>query len=303
MAHQAVLVKEVITWLKPRVGEVVVDATINHGGHARAVAEYLGTTGRLIGIDQDEGAIAIARATLSPLVTCRLELLVGNFRHLAKLLAQVEVKEVDGILFDLGWSSDQLEHSGRGFSFKQEEPLLLTYQAKPGATDLTGQVIVNTWSEEELVTMLREYGEEQFALRIAAAIVHQREEQPILTTSQLVEIIRLAVPRWYTHRRLHFATKTFQALRIAVNDELVAITEGLNQAWAALTPRGGRLVVISFHSLEARLVKNIFRSWADRGEGERLTKHAIKPDRAEIVNNPRSRSAQLRAIRKLSPVK
>ncbi|MBI2099941.1 MAG: 16S rRNA (cytosine(1402)-N(4))-methyltransferase RsmH [Candidatus Vogelbacteria bacterium] len=284
--HQAVLLQEVISGLNPKPGEVALDATLGGGGHARAIAEKLGPNGLLIGLDQDSAALARAREALKD-CPGRVELMQGNFRDLDKLLATIEVTEIDLTLFDLGLSSDQLEQSGRGFSFQQDEPLLMTFADNPAPDTLTAQEIVNTWEEDNLADIIYGYGAETFSRRIARAIAFARVESQITRTGQLVEIIRQAVPAWYTHRRLHFATKTFQALRLATNDELGALKDGLNLAWQLLRP-GGRLAVITFHSLEARLVKR----WSP--EKVKVT----KPTREEILKNPRARSAQLRIIKK-----
>lgn len=302
MAHQAVLLQEVMAQTAPRPGEVVLDATINRGGHAQVLATAVGSTGHLIGLDADREAIREAALTLAK-VACPVTLIVGNFRRLAPLLAERGVEALDIALFDLGWSAEQLVGSGRGFSFQNDEPLIMTLAADLTPGELTAYEIVNGWREESLVEILRDYGEERFARPIARAIVTARRQGPIASTAALVEVIGQALPGWATRRsvgrRLHFATKTFQALRIATNDELGALTEGLEQAWRLLRP-GGRLAVISFHSLEARLVKRQFRAWRDAGLALALTSHAIKATRAEQLANPRSRSAQLRVLKKLS---
>jgi 16S rRNA (cytosine1402-N4)-methyltransferase len=298
MAHQAVLLQEVRTLTAPQAGEVVLDATINRGGHARVLAAELGPTGHLVGLDADRGALRAAAHALAGLA-CPVTLIQGNFRDLAALLAARGISALDIAFFDLGWSAEQLAGSGRGFSFQGDEPLIMTLAADLTPGELTAYEIVNGWREESLVEILRDYGEERFARPIAGAIVAARRQGPIVGTAALVEVIRQALPTWYQRRRLHFATKTFQALRIATNDELGALTAGLEQAWRLLRP-GGRLAVISFHSLEARLVKRQFRAWRDAGVALALTSHAIKATRAEQLANPRSRSAQLRVLKKLS---
>jgi 16S rRNA (cytosine1402-N4)-methyltransferase len=200
-------------------------------------------------------------------------------------------------LFDLGWSGYQLE-SGRGFSFLRDEPLIMTYASEPKGA-LTAETIVNSWQEESIVSILSGWGEERYARRIAHAISHARRKKRITTTTELVDVIRSAVPRAYAHGRLHPATKTFQALRIAVNDEMGALTEGLTACWQRLLP-GGRIAVITFHSIEDRAVKRLFLEWSQSGEGERITRSPIVPSRKEVRANPRSRSAKLRVIRKIS---
>lgn len=296
MAHVPVLLQEVITNLALKEGEVLVDATLNRGGHSQALCSALGASGCLIGLDADAGALEVAKERLASCPS-PVKLVESNFRHLARVLDDMGVAKVNAILLDLGLSSEQLDESGRGFSFQRDEPLTMTLRVAPGEGELTATDLVNTWPESDLVAILREYGEEQFAKPIAAAIVWARKSDYILTTSQLVGVIESAVPEWYKHQRRHFATKTFQALRMAVNDELGALEAVLQQAWDKLAP-GGRLAVISFHSLEARAVKNFFKAKKVAGEGELVTKHALRPERSEVVANPRSRSAQLRVITK-----
>lgn len=298
MAHEPVLLHETITGLALRPGQTVVDATVNRGGHSLLIGEALGRGGHLIGIDADSEAIAEARIALKSL-PCQVSLVNRNFRELDQVLLELGVRNVDAFLFDLGLSSDQLERSGRGFSFSQgAQPLSMSFDVRETPGKLTAEEIVNHWREESLADIIFGYGEEHFARRIAKEIVLARRREPIKTTEELVEIIRRAVPAWYTHKRLHFATKTFQALRITVNDELGAIRTGLLKAWQHLKPEG-RIAVISFHSLEARLVKNQFKLWDQSGVGHLITKNTIKPSRQEILTNPRSRSAQLRIIQKL----
>lgn len=298
MAHLPVLLTETIAGLALQPGQTVVDATVNRGGHSVAIGAVLGRSGHLIGLDADAEAISAARENLRDL-PCRLNLVTSNFRQLEEVLARLGVAVVDACLFDLGLSSDQLDVSGRGFSFSHgAQPLTMTFAATPSPGALTAEEILNHWREESLADVIFGYGEEHFARRIAKAIVKAREQAPLQSTSDLVEVIRGAVPVWYTHRRLHFATKTFQALRIAVNDELGSLKLGLAAAWKHLRS-GGRLAVISFHSLEARIVKNQFQLWNDEGTGHLITKNVTKPSRAEVLANPRSRSAQLRIIQKI----
>ncbi len=296
--HIPVLLQTVLGTLDPKSGEIFIDGTVNRGGHARAIGERLGPTGHLIGIDQDEEALKEAKKNLAQL-PCRVTLLHGNFRNLDTLLEAEDIPGVNGILLDLGLSSNQLGESGRGFSFQKDEPLQMTFSAVPTEGMLTAQEIVNDWTGEHLVDILKAYGEESFAPQIAKAILAEREKGKIITTSQLVAIIKKAVPFWYTHRRLHFATKTFQALRMTVNDELGALKAGLAASWKKLLP-GGRLGVISFHGLEARLVKDFFREQDLAGVGRWKPKKCWKPERVEVLENPRSRSAEWRIIHKIS---
>jgi 16S rRNA (cytosine1402-N4)-methyltransferase len=298
MAHVPVLLQEVITGLALREGEVLVDATVNRGGHSQALCPLLGASGYLIGLDADAGALEVARERLASCPS-PVKLVETNFRQLAQVLEELEVPQVDAFLFDLGISSEQLDESGRGFSFQRDEPLMMTLPVKSAPGQLTATDIVNTWPESDLAVIFTEYGEEGFAKQIAAAIVWARKNEYLVTTQQLVEVIAAAVPEWYKHKRRHFATQTFQALRMAVNDELGSLESALVQAWDKLA-LGGRLAVITFHSLEARLVKNFFKAKKADGVGEWVEKRAVRPGRAEIVANPRSRSAQLRIIKKIA---
>lgn len=295
--HQPVLLQEVIAGLAPRPGETVLDATVNRGGHAREICRMLAAHGRLIGLDADRAALAEARENMK-LCPCPVTLVEGNFRSAALLLEQAGLEQIDAALFDLGFSSQQLEKSGRGFSFGRDEPLVMTFQAGPAPGTLTADQIINGWSEIHLADIIYGFGGEKFARRIAAAIVARRQTSPIAGTADLVAVIGAAVPRWYRIRRRHFATKTFQALRLAVNDELGALKSGLEGVWPRLR-RGGRLGVITFHSLEAKIVKGFYRQRVEAGDGELLNRHAIRSSRAELIANPHSRSAQLRLIKKI----
>lgn len=283
MTHEPVLLQEVIKALDLHEGDTFVDLTLNRGGHSRALCAALGQTGKLIGVDADQNALKIAQENLAT-CSCSVSLVESNFRELDRVLTEQGLEQVDAILADLGLSSEQLAGSGRGFSFQTDEPLLMTLAAQPGPDALTAAQIVNRWQEETLADIIYAYGEERFARRIAKQIVLAREVAPIETTLQLVDVIAAAVPVWYRKGRLHFATKTFQALRIAVNDELGALKTMLASAYRHLAPNG-RLAIITFHSLEARIVKQAFPDSL-----------VIKPSRPEIINNPRARSAQLRLI-------
>lgn len=293
MAHEPVLLNESIKFLRPRDGKAFIDATIDGGGHARRILSEMSQKAVLAGIDRDGDMIRRLKKEFKG--DRRLKLAEGNFKNLKKLAKKFS-DSYDGILFDLGLSSVQLEDSGRGFSFLRDEPLIMTYEPNPKVGDLTAALIVNSWPEEEISKILWQYGEERFARGIAKEIMRERKKSKILATFHLVKIIKKATPVWYHRARIHPATKTFQALRIAVNDELEALREGLGQGWEILRP-GGRMAVISFHSLEDRIVKNFFREKKDKAGI--LTKKPVVPNEAEKTLNPRSRSAKLRAARKI----
>lgn len=293
--HTTVLLHEAINSLDIKPREVFVDGTLGGGGHSEEVCKQFGENIRLIGIDQDEDALLRSKDRLS---SCNPRLILGNFRDIGELLQKEGVSGADKILLDIGLSSNQFEESGRGFSFQKDEPLLMTFKKNPGPEDLTAEEILNTWDEENIQAILWGYGEERFAGKIARKIVEEREKQPIKTTFQLVAIVKAATPFFYHHRKIHPATKTFQALRITVNDEIESLKKGLQEAFHLLHPNG-RLAVISFHSLEDRTVKQFFRDREDEGVGKRVTKKPITPGDEEVEENPRSRSAKLRVIQKL----
>jgi len=295
--HQSVLSQELIEALNVKKEDIIVDATVNGGGHSKKIAELLGKEGMLLGIDADGEALKEAKKRLAG-AKCRVELVEANFRTIDEILKRLDVTEVDGIVMDLGMSSNQLEGSGRGFSFKRDEPLLMTFKHDPEETDLTAREIVNEWDEENLADIIFGYGEEQFARRIARAITRERREKLIATTKDLVQIIEEAVPKWYRFRRIHSTTRTFQALRIAVNDEIESLREGLAKGIRHLRS-GGRIAVISFHSIEDRVVKIFFAENAREGLGSVVTKKPISPTREEIAANPRARSAKLRIFKRV----
>ncbi len=291
--HESVLFQEVLENLAVRDSDTVVDATLGGAGHFRALLAKLSRHGALVGIDADADAIARAQEAADRAHTeARVVLAHDNFRNLANVLEAAGIASIDKALFDLGWSSFHLS-SGRGFSFRANEPLYMTYGEPEGAE--TAADIVNSSPEETLADIFFTYGEEQFARAIARAIVRARKHAPILTTQALAEIIAEATPAWYQRRRLHPATKVFQALRIAVNDELGALREGLSAAMEKLAP-AGRIAVITFHSIEDRIVKTMFRDAAHEGAGVLVTKKPILPTAGETKHNPRARSAKLRVF-------
>ncbi len=290
--HKTVLLHEAIDGLNLKDDSVVVDGTFGGGGHSSEMCRKFPHL-KLIAIDQDESAFKKAESKFKDL-DCDITFVNDNFRNIAKIADGVEV---DGVLLDLGLSSDQLENSIRGFSFMKDEPLYMTMKENPGVEDLTAGDVVNSWSEESLADIIYGYGEERLSRRIAKGIVESRKKKRIETTKELVEVIKNSVPVAYQRGKIHYATRTFQAIRIAVNDELGALTEGLEGGFKVLK-NGGRMSVISFHSLEDRIVKRFFKEKSDVGEGKLINKKVILAGDEEIKNNPRARSAKLRIIEK-----
>ncbi|MBZ9569637.1 16S rRNA (cytosine(1402)-N(4))-methyltransferase RsmH [Patescibacteria group bacterium] len=292
MIHIPVLQKEVLEYLVPEPNQNFIDCTIGQGGHALAILEKIAPYGKVLGIDFDSEILKCLKLRIKDLLEKRLILVCNNFANLKKIVKKYNFKKVQGILFDLGISSWHLEKSKRGFSFQKDEILDMRYQStKEG---LTAQKIVNDWPEKRLGKILKEYSEERFARRIAREIVKNRKIKPIKTTFQLIKIIKRAVLPRYGRERIHPATRTFQALRIAVNDELKNLEKALPQTLEILKPQG-RLVIISFHSLEDRISKNFLRENSKKNLLKILTKKPIRPSKIEIEVNPRSRSAKLRA--------
>ncbi len=289
--HIPVLLKEVIEGLDPKSGEIVVDATLGHGGHSLAIGDMIGDAGWLIGIDADDVAIKRAESKLS-MLSCKLSLVQGNFRKIGEIMDSLGASQADKILFDLGLGTHTLS-SDKGFSFQTDSPLVMTFENNPEEGKVTAYDVVNNWDEENLSMIIRGFGEDRRARAIARCIVEARSVGPIKTSAELAMIIEKAFPKKFG---IHPATKTFQAIRIAVNDELGAIKDALATAWQRLA-QGGRIAVISFHSLEDRIVKRTFKEWSEVG-GEILTKRPLTASDDEIVDNPRSRSAKLRIIKK-----
>lgn len=301
MIHQSVLLHETINALEIKKGDVVVDGTLGGGGHSEEILKTSEGDITLLAMDLDEDALERSKKRLENFKTDQTKIfyLHGSFREMDKLIKDAGFNSVDKIVLDLGLSSFQLEESGRGFTFKKDEPLAMTFGKNPGSEKFSAHYIVNSFEEENLADIIYVYGEEKFSRRIAKAIAAERVKSEIKTTFQLSEIIKDAVPMWYRRGKLHPATKTFQALRIAVNDELGALKEVLHKGFYLLNPNG-RMAIISFHSLEDRLVKNFFREMADQKLATLLTKKPITPQKEEINLNPRSRSSKLRGIIKIS---
>ncbi len=292
--HISVLLHEVVDGLDFQKDDIFIDGTLGSAGHCEEAVKRFGSSIKIIGLDMDEDALARASLRFKKL-KADATFVQANFRNLDQVILDLKLSKVNKILLDLGLSSNQFEESGRGFSFQKDEPLTMTFKKNPTEEDLTAAIIVNEWSEETLTTLFRGYGEEQFAYKIAKAIVASREEKPIETTQELVDIIFNATPAWYHHRKTHYATKTFQALRITVNDELTALQEGLKKGFEALAPEG-RIAVISFHSLEDRIVKHFFKDKQTEGLATLITKKPIVPAEVELKENRRARSAKLRIL-------
>src|SRR3989344_613404 len=294
--HKSVLLKEIIDGLSIKKGDIIVDCTLNGAGHSEAILDRYGKGVEVIGLDADQDAIAKANEKIG--AHKNFTAVCTNFRDLDKALANKEINEAQRFIFDLGFSSNQLESSGRGFSFQRDEPLQMTFNAKPSVDEVTAEIIVNDWAEENIALIIKAYGEESFAKRIAKAITEERQKRRIKTTVNLRQIIESAVPRWHHKRKIHPATKTFQALRIAVNDEIETLKTGLGKAWDLLSA-GGRIAVISFHSIEDRAVKLWIKEKVKGSYAKAVTKKPITPADEELKGNPRSRSAKLRIVEKL----
>ncbi len=320
--HKTVLLHESIDGLGIQPGDIYLDGTLGSAGHAAFVAQK-STSAQpitIIGIDRDIEALARSKerleqitSTLNPDGTTngtKVFLIQQSYRNLDIVLSDLGIQKVNRIMLDLGLSSDQFETSGRGFSFQRNEPLLMTFKSPQsvdaigsGEYTLTARDIVNKWEEANIADIIYGYGEERYSRHIARAIVESRTERPIETTFDLVDIIKKATPSKYHHGKIHPATKTFQALRITVNDEIGALKEGLVKGFDRLAP-GGRMAIISFHSIEDRLVKNFYREKASPGQdgsppqGKIITKKPITAGNEELTLNPRARSAKLRIIEK-----
>jgi 16S rRNA (cytosine1402-N4)-methyltransferase len=283
-SHTPVLVEEVLQWLEIKPEGIYVDATLGAGGHSAAIAQRL-VSGRLISLDQDERALELARENLKPWKD-RVTLVKSPFSRIAEVAQKLGIPKVDGVLADLGVSSMQLDHSARGFSFREAGPLDMRMDAEG---ELTADEIVNQWSEKEIADLLYREADEHDSRRIAKAIVRAR---PLRDTAHLATTVAGARKQW-GRQRLHPATKTFLALRIAVNREMEELGQFLSRTPATINP-GGRWVVLSYHSREDRLVKHAFQEGERAGTLRVLTRHVIQPSEAEQANNPRSRSAKLR---------
>lgn len=297
MKHVPVLLNETIAGLDIKDNDVIVDATLGSGGHTKEICSLGKKNLTIVGVDADEDAIDRAKETLKD---CNSKIIFSckYNHHLNQILKDNEITLVDKFLFDLGMSSPQIDDSGRGFSFMRNEPLLMTMKKDPDESDLTAKEIVNTWEEESLADIFYGYGEERYSRRIAKAIVEYRKDEDISTTFDLVNIIRKATPATYGRKKIHPATRVFQALRTVVNNEIENHKVALRQAWNNLA-EGGRIAVITFHSLEDRVVKRMFKELEAEG-GKRITKKPIVPSDEEVEQNPRARSAKLRILEKVN---
>ena len=296
MAHIPVLQKEVLEYLDPKPNENFIDCTIGEGGHSLAILEKTAPEGKVLGIDWNDEIIQNTKYKFQNAeYKNRVILVCDNFVNLKEIVKKQKFKKISGILFDLGMSSWHLEGSERGFSFLKKEPLDMRYNPQ---NPTSAEKILNYWSREEIEKILREFGEERFSKEISEKIIETRKIEPIKNTFQLTEIIRRAVSDRYLNQRINPATRTFQALRIAVNNELNNLEESLPQALEVLE-RDGRIAIISFQSLEDRIVKFFFKNQMQEGQIKILTKKPVVPAGNEVKINPRSRSAKLRAAVKI----
>jgi 16S rRNA (cytosine1402-N4)-methyltransferase len=309
--HTSVLLRETVDGLALREGATVCDGTIGGGGHALAVCERIGAKGTLIGMDKDGEALEAAAKRLGDSAPRKI-FYQGNFTEIAQALSANGVDGLDGAILDLGVSSKQLDDPARGFSYMQDGPLTMLMNGAETAGEITAADVVNGYSEEDLCKVIRDYGEERWAKRIAAFIVKERKTAPIVTTARLTGVIKNAIPAAARREGPHPAKRTFQAIRIEVNDELGSLARGLEAFTNVLKPKG-RLAVITFHSLEDRIVKEFFRKREDpcecpkglpcvcgkQADARRVNRKPILPTEDEIEQNPRARSAKLRILEKL----
>jgi 16S rRNA (cytosine1402-N4)-methyltransferase len=292
--HTPVLLNEILDYLNLSPGQTIVDATVGTGGHSLKIMERIMPGGRLIGIDRDEESLAIAAKRLSALGSA-CQFTYGNFTDIDEILKSANVKKIDGVLFDLGVSSFQLSNPERGFSFQKEGPLDMRLDRN---SYISAYDLVNNLNEEEISNLLWTFGEERWHNRIARFLIREREKHPIATTAELSDIILRAVPYKYRYYRIHPATRTFQAVRIAVNRELETLQIAIKKA-VELLHQKSRICVISFHSLEDRIVKLSFREFAAKGLLNIITPKPLTARHAETVENPSSRSAKLRVAERL----
>lgn len=297
MTHIPVLKDESIDGLAIKSGDIVLDGTLGGGGHTFEIIRRFGSGVKIIGLDLDADALDRAKTRIGDMDHDTV-FRVAGFQDLDIVLDELNIVTVDRILLDLGISSFQLEVAGRGFSFMKDEPLQMTMKKNPTEEDLTARDVVNTWEEKTLADIIYGFGEEKYSRKIAKAIVEARKEKPIETTFDLVAIIDNAVGRNYRGMKIHPSTRTFQAIRMAVNNELPNIEKVIEKGFARLS-NGGRMAIITFHSLEDRIVKHAFIEIKTQGYAQIITKKPIVPNADELKNNPRARSAKLRIIEKI----
>jgi 16S rRNA (cytosine1402-N4)-methyltransferase len=295
MSHVPVLLKEVIHYLDPQPNENFIDATIGEAGHTMSILEKNKPSGRVLGIEINPELFQklqrIEKENPELNIKKRLIVINDSYTNLKEIARKNDFCPIHGIIFDLGICSWQIESSGKGFSYQKDEPLDMRFNPEQ---DLTAAEIINFWEMEKIEQVLREYGEEKYSHRIALALKEKRKKERIIGTQQLVDLLKRTLPKNYDHKRIHFATRVFQALRIAVNQELENIEKGLKESVEILEPKA-RIVVISFHSLEDRIVKKFFKEQEKNNKLQILTKKPISPSIEEIKKNSRSRSAKLRA--------
>jgi 16S rRNA (cytosine1402-N4)-methyltransferase len=296
MAHQSVLLKEIVSGLDIKDNDIVLDCTLGNGGHSLVIYQSAKNV-KIIGIDADETAIINAQKRFQE---NKAEIVTFNsyFDQLDKAVSVYGYTQIDKVLFDLGLRTDQIEEKERGFSFNQDGPLKMTFSKNPNKNQVTAYDVVNDWGEETLADIIYGFGEETFSRRISRAIVEARKSKAIETTFELRDIIVKSLPKFLSFKKIHPATKTFQAIRIAVNNELERIKIATQKAFEILKPQG-RIAVISFHSLEDRIIKNFFKEKVLSGEANFINKKPIVPSDDEIRDNPKSRSAKLRIIQKI----
>jgi 16S rRNA (cytosine1402-N4)-methyltransferase len=297
MSHVPVLLHESLEGLAIQKGGTYVDCTTNRAGHAYEIAKTIGKKGTLVCIDLDQDALVQAQEKIGKLKSGpTVHYVHSNFRHIRAILRDLGIDKADGVLADLGLSSEELDSSKRGFSFRYDEPLLMTFNAHPSEEETTAYDIVNSWTQSSIADVLYGFADETYSRRIAHRIIEARAKGEIKTTYQLVDIVASAVPAAYRHRKTHFATKTFQALRMAVNDELGSIND-LIASLPDVLRIGGRACIITFHSTEDRIVKQGIRNLSE--SLKLVSKKAILPQEEEVEVNPRARSAQLRIAERI----
>ena len=299
--HIPVLTKEILNYLNLKKGGVYIDCTLGGGGHSKAILENIYPHGLLIGIDQDTEAIETVKEELKSYID-KVKLVKGNFKNLEKILSELKIETVSGIIFDLGVSFHQLKEKERGFSFKEDSHLDMRMDLNQ---EFNADILINSYSEKDLTEIFEKYGEERFSKRIAHLITTERKKKTITTTKQLADLVIRSLPRTKKRHtwRIHPATRVFQAIRIEVNQELKALEKGLNQAIRVLEDKG-RICVISYHSLEDRIVKHLFKESEREGREQKnyglkiVTKKPIRPSSEEVRDNPKARSAKLRVAEK-----